>query len=157
MSEWKCGNCGKVYNSLELVSLKKIKMVESDINPKVEHGYTPVCECGYRFHLDRWRIDNHVKIKINGEYSESMISTIFLEYNYGKILDEKDEYYETALLWSINIDKDSKSIQVIERYDTKENAIEGHNKILDLINNRKYKVEKITILENEEYRIVFEE
>lgn len=156
MSEWKCGNCEKVYDTYELISLKKIKLVESDTNPSEQHGYTAICDCGYRFHIDRWRIDNHIKIKMDEEESESIISTIFLELNH-KMLNEEDEFYETAILWPNKIDGKIGNIEIIGRYDTKENAIGGHNKILDMINDGKYKVEKITILEDEENRIVFEE
>lgn len=156
MSEWKCGNCGKIYDTYKLISLKKIKLVESDTNPKEQHGYTTVCECGYRFHIDRWRINDRVKINVNGEESESMISTIFLELNH-KMLDEKDEYYETSILWLNKTNGEMENIEIIERYDTKENAIGGHNKILDLINNGKYRIENVTILENEENRILFDE
>ena len=140
MSEWKCGNCGKIYDVYELLSLKKIKMVESndDINPI--HGYTPVCECGYRFHLDRWRMDNKVKINIDGRESEFMISSIFLELN-NKIIGDEDEYYETAILWFNESGEEVKNVQIIERYDTKEKAIRNHNEILDLIKRGKYKVD----------------
>lgn len=155
MSEWKCGNCGKIYDVYKLISLEKIKLVESDTDPEIQHGYTPVCDCGYRFHLDRWRIDSNVKINIDGEETDSIISTIFLELNH-RILDEEDEYYETAILWQDKTDEGIANVEVIERYDTKENAIGGHNKILDLIRNGKYKVEKRTILGNEENRIVFD-
>lgn len=157
MSEWKCGNCGKVYNINEFISLKKIKMVESDTDPGEQHGYTPMCDCGYRFHLDRWRIDDHIKINVDEKESELTISTIYLELNHKTLEDEKDEYYETAILWPDKTDGERGDIQIIERYDTKENAIGGHNKILELINNDKYKIEKTTILENEENSIVFEE
>lgn len=155
--EWKCGNCGKTYDTFELISLKKCKMVESDIDPKKEHGYTSVCTCGYRFGIDRWRINNNINLNIDGKESEIMISTIFLEHNDKIFDDEIDKYYESAILWALKIDKENRDIQIIQQYDTKENAIGGHNKILDLIKNGKYKIEKEIILEHEEYRISFEE
>ena len=47
--EWKCGRCGKIYDTNQLISLEKIKLVESDNDPTSQHGFTPVCECGYIF------------------------------------------------------------------------------------------------------------
>lgn len=155
MSEWKCGNCGKVYNIEDFISLKHIKAVESDIDPGKQHGYTPVCECGYRFHLDRWRKDDDIKINVDGEELELTISSIFLELNH-KIFDDKDEFYETAIL-RFNDDDTIKNAQIIERYGTKEEAIENHNRILNLINDGKYKIDKETILGNEENIIIFEQ
>lgn len=154
MSEWKCGNCEKVYNVNDFLSLKKIKLVESDTDPGKQHGYTPVCECGYRFHIDRWRKDDSVKIR-NGEELELLVSSIFLEVNH-KSFDDKDEFYETAILWH-RIDGTIKNIEIIERYGTKDEAIENHNRILNLINDGKYKIDKVTILENEENYIIFDE
>ena len=155
MSEWKCGNCGKVYNIEDFISLKHIKAVESDIDPGKQHGYIPVCECGYRFHLDRWRKDDDIKINVDGEELELTISSIFLELNH-KIFDDKDEFYETAIL-RFNDDDTIKNAQIIERYGTKEEAIENHNRILNLINDGKYKIDKETILGNEENIIIFEQ
>ena len=155
MSEWKCGNCGKIYNFDEFISLKSIKMVESDIDPRKQHGYTPVCECGYRFHLDRWRKDDNITIQHNGEKLKLLVSSIFLEMNNKMLDDEKDEYYETAILW-LNNDDTVKNIEIIERYGTKEEAIENHNRILNLLKDGKYKIEKVNIFENEENCIMFD-
>ena len=155
MSEWKCGNCGKVYNIDDFILLKYIKSAENDTDPGKQHGYTPVCGCGYRFRIDRWRKDDNIKIKVDGEELESKISSIFLEMNH-KIFDEKDEYYETAVLW-LNKDDTIKNAQIIERYETKEKAIENHNRILNLIKEGKYKIDKATILDNEENIIIFDE
>lgn len=156
MSEWKCGNCGKIYDVYELISLKKIKVVESDTDPAKQHGYTPVCDCGYRFCLDRWRMNNNVKINVNGEELELFISTIFLELNH-KTFDGKDEYYETAILWINKDNGETENMDIIERYETKESAIDDHNRILKLINDGKYRVEKVTTLEKEKNMILFDE
>jgi hypothetical protein len=156
MSEWKCGNCGKIYNINELLSLKKIKMVETDEDINPIHGFTSVCKCGYRFHIDRWRIDDRIKVIIDEKESELIISSIFLELN-AKILDEEDEYYETAIMWLDNTEEGIKNIEVMQQYDTKENAILGHNKLVSTIKDGKYKVEKEIVFENEENRIIFED
>lgn len=155
MSEWKCSYCGKIYNINEFISLKKIKLVESDTDPAKQHGYTPVCECGYRFYLDRWRKNDNITIKLNGKELELLVSSIFLELNH-KIFDDKYEYYETAILWLDN-DEAIKNVEVMQRYETKKEAIENHNKILNLIKEGKYKIDKVKILENEEYCITLSE
>ncbi len=156
MSEWKCGNCGKIYDVDKLLSLKKIKMVESDSDPGRQHGYTPVCNCGYRFGLDKWTMHDKVKINANGEELELTVSSVFLELNH-KMITGKDEYYETAILWTNKDSGNIESVDIIDRYETKEDAIEDHNRILKMINDRKYRVEKITVLEKEENKILFDE
>ena len=151
--EWKCGRCGKIYDTNQLISLEKIKLVESDNDPTSQHGFTPVCECGYIFHIDRWRLNDQVKIKVDDKEIECIISTVFLELN-NKMLNGKDEYYETAIIFP-GIDEEHKDIEILERYESKEEAIGGHNRILNLIIEGKYKIEKVTFLEKEENRIIF--
>ena len=154
MLEWKCGNCGKVYNFDDFISLKTIKLVESDTDPRKQHGYTPVCECGYRFHIDRWRKDDSIKIKYNEEDLDLLVSSIFLEMNH-KTFDEKDEYYETAILW-FNKDNTIKNIEIIKRYGTKEDAIENHSRIVNLIKDGNIKLIKLTVFGKEENSIVLD-
>ncbi len=54
MSEWKCGGCGIVYNHEQHMALDKVQVVADDPDPMKNYGYTAVCPCGYRFHLDKW-------------------------------------------------------------------------------------------------------
>lgn len=98
--EWRCGNCGKIYNTDEFLVLGKVKVVESDTEPWKQHGYTPMCKCGYRFSLDRWRLSDDLKIKINEDEREIIISTVDLELNHGF---NEDQWYET-MVFVENID-----------------------------------------------------
>lgn len=142
MSEWKCGKCGKIYTFDEFLRLKKVKMVESDINPSEEHGFTGMCDCGYRFHLDKWRIHDKVKIKTDKGYVNIQVSTVDLELNHGFEVGEH-KWYETmvfpggfgddALEWL--------RCSYVNNYETKEEAIEDHNRILNLLKEGKYKIE----------------
>jgi len=150
-AEWRCGNCGKIYSTLELIRLERVKAVESDIDPDNQYGYTSVCTCGYRFHLDKFRIHDRLKIKIDDKETDVLISTVDLELNHGFF--DKDLWYETGIF--INSDDEDIGTMIYEkRYENKEKAIAGHNRILELLNNGRY-----TIYKSEEngYIISFKE
>jgi len=125
-AEWRCGNCGKIYSTLELIGLEMVKAVESDTDPDNQHGYTSVCACGYRFHLDKFRIHDILKIKIDDKEIDVLISTVDLELNHGFF--DKDLWYETGIFIEDNEDIDTMIYE--NRYETKEEAIAGHNRIL---------------------------
>ena len=131
--EWKCGDCGKEYTFDESHNLKKVKAVETDTNPKEQHGYTLVCECGYIFHKDRWQMKNEVEFDLNWLQSiYGFVSTVFLELNHF------GNWYETMIF--INSDKYSCYYQ--ERYITRAEARRGHRKILDKIKNKEFEITK---------------
>ena len=138
MSEWKCGNCRKIYNFGEFIKLGMIKAVESDTNPKEQHGYTPVCECGYRFHIDKWRLHDHLKIIIDSEERDVTVSTIDLEMNHGF---DKDLWYETMVFVEDVEGKDKIECYYENRYETKKEAIKDHNRILNLLIDGRYTIE----------------
>lgn len=141
MSEWRCGKCGKIHNFEEFLMLKKIKAVESDIDPAREHGFVGVCDCGYRFHLDRWRLQDEVEIKTDKGYVNIIISTIDLELNHGY---EKGEniWYET-MIFPGGLEDELKWIKCnyTNRYETQEEAIKDHNRVVNLLKEGKYKIE----------------
>lgn len=138
--EWRCGNCGKIYNTDEFLVLGKVKVVESDTEPWKQHGYTPMCKCGYRFSLDRWRLSDDLKIKINEDEREIIISTVDLELNHGF---NEDQWYET-MVFVENIDgKDDIESPYERRYTNKEDAIGDHNRILNLLKEGKYTIEEV--------------
>ncbi len=139
-SEWKCGNCGKVYKFDEFLELDKVKMVEDDTEPWKQHGFTPICKCGYRFSLDRWRLNDNLKIKINEEEIDVMISTVDLELNHGY---EEDLWYETMIFVDNLEGKDDIECSYERRYANKEDAIEDHNRVLNILKEGKYKIEEI--------------
>ncbi len=155
MSEWKCGKCGKIYTLEEFISLKKVKAVESDTNPSKEHGFVGVCDCGYRFHLDKWRLHDKVKIKIDKEYIDVQVSTIDLELNHG-YEEGEHKWYETMIFPGGLGDNALEWIECnyTNRYETKEESIEDHNRIVNLLKEGKYKVEELG--ENKKELIIIE-
>jgi hypothetical protein len=141
MSKWKCGKCGKIYTLDGFLRLKKIKMVESDTNPSEEHGFIGMCDCGYRFHLDRWRLNNDVEIKTNKGYINVTISTIDLELNHG-FEEGENLWYETMIFpGGLGNDKlEWLKCNYEIRYETKEEAIKDHDMIVNLLKEGKYEI-----------------
>jgi hypothetical protein len=78
--EWKCGKCDKEYTTDDFLKLQMVL-----VDPKrPECGYTPVCTCGYTFHLDKWMKKDVVKIykKFVGipiRVGKVEVSTVYLE------------------------------------------------------------------------------
>lgn len=136
-SEWRCGRCGKIYSTLELLGLERVKLVESDTDPYYQHGFTSVCTCGYRFHLDKWRLHDRLKIKIDDKDVDILLSTVDLELNHGFYTDK---WYETGIFTNMNDDIGHMIYE--ERYETKEEAIANHNIILGLLKEGKYTIDK---------------
>lgn len=118
--DWKCGNCGKTYSFNEFIGLTNIG----------------VCDCGYRFSLDRWRLHDSLKIKINNREVGLLISTVFLEINHRYF--NQNLWYETMIF----PEEDGIDCNYEERYETKEEAISDHNRIIDDLNNGKYTVKR---------------
>lgn len=133
MSEWKCGKCGKIYTLDELLKLKQIKTVESDTNPSEEHGFTSMCDCGYRFHLDRWRLNDDVEIKTDEGYISVTISTIDLELNHG-FGEGENIWYETMVFPGGFGNDESEWLKCNYR------AIKDHNMIVNLLKEGKYEI-----------------
>ncbi len=150
MSEWKCGNCGKVFTSDEFILLGKTVVVEKEADPAYGisptdpngHGYTSVCSCGYRFLIDRWRLHDDVEIKTDKGGINIRVSTIDLELNHGF---EKGEniWYETKIFPG---GLGNNKLEWLEcyyenRYETQEEALKDHDRILNLLKEGKYNIE----------------
>ena len=144
MSKWKCGKCGKIYTFEEFIRLKKIKAIENDTDPDNEYGFVGMCDCGYRFHLDKWRLHDNVEIKTDKGYVNITVSTVDLELNHG--FKEGDNiWYETMVFPGGFGDDKLEWIKCgyINRYETKEEAIKDHDRIMNLLKERKYKIEEL--------------
>jgi len=130
---WKCGDCGKLYSTKQLVGLKKTQAVETDDNPKRQHGFVSVCSCGYRFFLDKWKLQESKHIEINWfQTFKILISTVDLE------LDHLGNFYETMIF-----PQDTKwKCDFQTRYKTKPEAREGHRRILMIIKNKEFTLDK---------------
>jgi len=157
MSEWKCGKCGKIYTFDEFLRLKKVKAVENDTDPSKEHGFTGICNCGYRFLIDRWRLHDDVEIKTDKGYINVRVSTIDLELNHGFDKGE-NVWYESKIFPGGLGDNELEWLKCYyeNRYETQEEALKDHDRILSLLKDGKYKIEdsgednKELILENSE-------
>ena len=156
MSEWKCGKCEKIYTFDEFLKLKKVKAVESDTNPSKEHGFTGVCDCGYRFHLDRWRLNDDVKIKTDKGYINTTISTIDLELNNG--FEEGENIWYESMVFPGGLGDDMLEwieCYYVNNYETREEAIKDHDRIVNLLREGKYKIEDLK--DNKKELVILEE
>lgn len=142
MSEWKCGKCGKIYTFDEFLRLKKVKAVESDTNPSKEHGFTGVCDCGYRFHIDKWRLHDDVEIKTDKGNINIRVSTVDLELNHS-FEEGKNLWYETMIFPGGFGDDELEWLKCsyVNNYETKEDALKDHERIMNLLKDGKYKIE----------------
>ena len=127
---WRCGRCGETYTTEEYMALNA------------------VCGCGYVFHEDRWHLVtsgvlvHHMTAvhrlfnKISrGRYCKPReinirFSTVFLELDHGRI-PGRPLWYETMVFLKpergYGIDCGYQA-----RYETKEQAEKGHERILSL-------------------------
>ncbi len=155
MSEWKCGKCGKIYTFEEFIMLKKVKAIESDINPAKEHGFTGMCDCGYRFIVDKWRLHDDVEIKTYKGNVNIRVSTVDLEINNG-FEEGENIWYETMIFpGGLGDDKlEWLKCSYVNNYETKEDAIKDHNRIVNLLKEEKYKIEDLD--DNEKELIISE-
>ena len=126
--EYKCGRCGKEYTLDEYLRLKKVPVNPNDPDPRLGSGYTSVCSCGYVFGKDKWM----KKTKVELEECEVEVSTVFLEVNHGS--DEHPLWYETRIF------PESPMIDCwnVWRYETREEAERGHERIVKLLKDGKY-------------------
>lgn len=162
MSEWKCGKCGKIYTFDEFLKLKKVKAVDSDTDPSKEHGFTGMCNCGYRFLIDRWRLHDDVEIKTDKGNVNVRVSTVDLELNHG--FEEGENIWYEMMIFAGGLGDDKLEwlkCYYENRYETKEEAIKDHDRIVNLLKEGRYIIEdsgegsdedkkELVILESEE-------
>jgi predicted nucleic-acid-binding Zn-ribbon protein len=138
--QWKCGNCGKEYTFEDFIRLTTVKAVESDVDGR-EYGFVGRCECGYRFHIDTWRLHDKVEIGTDQGAVNIMVSTVFLEFNHG--YDEsRNIWYETMIFPGGFGDDEIEWLKssLVHRYETKENAIKDHDKIVNMLKEGRFKI-----------------
>jgi len=96
------------------------------VNPKEhdKYGRTTICTCGAIFHKDRWHLASFIE--------EYRVSTIHLNLGSPDNLDYasiKSLYFETM------IDKKNEFLSFQARYETMQQAIEGHFLAVDNLSN----------------------
>lgn len=133
---FKCEWCNKEYNTTELLSLLKIIATEEEEKALVVKGIgcVPVCECGYRFYLDRTVLHDNVKVSTEQGDVNIMVSTVYLESFLFSFLRRKEFWWESMIF----PDQKFFECNFQMRYKTKEEAIKGHNRIITLLKLGKY-------------------
>ena len=124
---WRCGKCGKIYSIQEFIEL---------IGTNYETGNMPICSCGYRFFFDKWKLQDIVKVKMDDKDVDILVSTVYLELNHGFL--DRDLWYET-MVFVEDLEGGVES-RYVDRYETEEQAIAGHNKMLELVRSGNYKI-----------------
>jgi len=138
MSIWKCGKCGKSYKFDDWIKLEKVVLVETDKDPKTQHGYTSKCPCGYVFGRDKYFKQSYLTIHAPNQMLgiHIRVSTVYLEMeHYGC-------FYETMVFQhdDESLDPYLMRCEFQKRYKTQEEADRGHDKIIEMINDGKYKL-----------------
>ena len=124
MSEYRCSQCGTRYSFDEYRDLETIPRSEGE--PK--YGVEAVCECGARFHSDRWRLVDGVEH--DGE--ELRVSTVALSIGHGP---NHDQWFETCVF------HDSGS-RIVDRYHTQDAAEDGHSDVVDRLEDGAFEFEE---------------
>lgn len=140
--EWRCGWCGRKYTTDEMLNLDKAFAKKN--NP--DYGFVSICECGKRFHTDKWKLVNKWRLFPNIikslTYPTLRLSTVDLHLNHF------GNYYETMLFfddkiikigkWKINFTKQKCEVNYQYRYPDQESAYNGHKKLYAKILSRKF-------------------
>jgi len=104
------------------MTLDKVSRVTDDPNDK--YGVETVCECGSRFHSDKWNLVD----QISTDEEEFEISTVALTIPHGL---NHEQWYETCVFY------DSGSL-ITDRYHTQEEAEEGHKATIVKLENEEF-------------------
>jgi len=118
-----------MYSQEEFSSLDTISMVTDD--PDDKYGFDTVCECGSKFHSDKW----HIVEKVETSEGEIEVSTVALSVAHGW---KSDLWYETCVF----IEGGSRVVdsfsRVVDRYMTEDEAIHGHAEYMEKIENGEF-------------------
>jgi len=132
MTDWKCGRCGKAFTHEEFVKLERVPMRPEELDPWRGSGFTPVCdECGYVFYRDRWRLLDELVIDTHLDPLRVGVSTVFLELEHPGGM-----WYETIIIPR----SDEVEAGFMERYATKEEAEEGHRRVVEKLRRGEWRL-----------------
>ncbi len=121
MPKWQCSRCWRKYSFDEFNLLPHCWV---DRKEHQKYGRTTVCFCGAIFHKDRWHLSSFV--------DEYRVSTIHLNMgspNNMDFLSNKHLYFETM------IDKKEKWLGFQARYESMDDAVDGHFLAVDNLSN----------------------
>ncbi len=118
MSDWQCSHCFQIYNFDDFM---KLKYEWVDPKQKQKYGKRAVCKCGKPFHKDKWQM----KTEIEG-YTVSTVHLELCNQNMSDFSDDRKMWYETMIHDSKPKIKDEEWLSFQARYETKTEAIKGH-------------------------------
>ena len=115
-----------------------VPLVPEDTDPINQHGYAPVCECGYVFHRDRWHLVTDLEVKKRiGIFRKltlkGWVSTVFLELNHGD--KENPLWYETMVFFD---EPGNVECNLCLRYRDQDEAEKGHKKVVEAIRSGRF-------------------
>lgn len=117
MSEYRCSQCEQTYSFDEYRALERAPVDPDEEDPMEGQGFEKVCECGARFHTEKWQLVETVDAA--GE--EIRVSTVALSIPHGP---NHNQWYETCLF------HDTGS-RVTARYETQSKAEVGHEETVE--------------------------
>lgn len=126
MPDHRCSQCGREYSTEEYLNLEKSSRVTDD--PNDQYGVESVCECGAKFHSDKWRLVNDVEV---GDKTFT-VSTVALTIPHGT---DRDQWYETMVFgteWGPQ-----------RRYTAQEEAERGHEEVVGKLRSREFHFETV--------------
>ena len=121
MPKWQCSRCWRKYTFDEFRVLPSCWV---DRKEHDKYGRTSVCFCGAIFHKDRWHLSTFV--------DEYRVSTVHLNLgspDNADFLNDKEFYFETM------INKKKEWLGFQSRYESMEQAIDGHFLAVDNLSN----------------------
>ena len=125
MPQWQCSRCWRKYSFDEFNLLPHCWV---DRKEHHKYGRTTVCFCGAIFHKDKWHLSSFV--------DQYRVSTIHLNMgspNNMDFLSDKHMYFETMI--DKKIDKKEEWLGFQARYESMQQAIEGHFLAVDNLSN----------------------
>ena len=125
MSDYRCSNCKQTYSHAEYMALDKTSRVTDDPNDK--YGVETVCECGKRFHSDKWSLREEIKT----DDGEMTVSTVALLIPHG---GTREDWYETCIFHDYGS-------RVVDRYHTESEAELGHSEYIEAVESGTYRME----------------
>lgn len=117
MTEYRCSQCGVTYSPDEYDDLDRVPVNPDEDDPMQGQGYERVCECGARFHSDKWQLVDEVDI---GDEA-IRVSTVALLIPHGP---HHDQWFETCLFHDTGN-------RITDRYETQDEAEGGHRETVE--------------------------
>lgn len=127
MPKWQCSRCWKKYSFDEFNLL-----FHCWVDPKEhdKYGRTTICTCGAIFHKDGWHLASFIE--------DYRVTTIHLNLGSPDNLDYtsiKSLYFETMINKKKTHNKKEEWLSFQARYETMNQAIEGHFLAVDNLSN----------------------